>query len=397
MTTKVPLSELSDRMNRFRARMDAEHPRWQLAAIFSRVNQYYFTGTMQDGMLLVPRDGKPTFWVRRSFERACSESLFPDIRPMKGFRDAAQPGSATRDVIHLEAEVVPLALLERFRKYFPCQTVAALDAQVARVRAIKSPYELAILERAGRIHQRALEEEVPALLREGMSEAELGCELFSLMVRQGHQGVARFAMFGVEVMFGLFGFGENSLYPTNFDGPGGCVGLEPAAPVLGSRTRTLRKGDLVFIDIGCGVEGYHTDKTMTYFFGAQPPEELAALQRRCVDLERWLATMLKPGAVPSQIHATIMASLDPEFLHDFMGFGNRRVNFLGHGVGLQVDEPPAIAQGFDEPLTAGMVIALEPKKGVPGVGMVGIEDTFVVTPDGGRSITGNHPGLIRVG
>ena len=397
MTTKVPLSELSDRMNRFRARMDAEHPRWQLAAIFSRVNQYYFTGTMQDGMLLVPRDGKPTFWVRRSFERACSESLFPDIRPMKGFRDAAQPGSATRDVIHLEAEVVPLALLERFRKYFPCQTVAALDAQVARVRAIKSPYELAILERAGRIHQRALEEEVPALLREGMSEAELGCELFSLMVRQGHQGVARFAMFGVEVMFGLFGFGENSRYPTNFDGPGGCVGLEPAAPVLGSRTRTLRKGDLVFIDIGCGVEGYHTDKTMTYFFGAQPPEELAALQRRCVDLERWLATMLKPGAVPSQIHATIMASLDPEFLHDFMGFGNRRVNFLGHGVGLQVDEPPAIAQGFDEPLTAGMVIALEPKKGVPGVGMVGIEDTFVVTPDGGRSITGNHPGLIRVG
>ena len=397
MTTKVPLSELSDRMNRFRARMDAEHPRWQLAAIFSRVNQYYFTGTMQDGMLLVPRDGKPTFWVRRSFERACSESLFPDIRPMKGFRDAAQPGSATRDVIHLEAEVVPLALLERFRKYFPCQTVAALDAQVARVRAIKSPYELAILERAGRIHQRAREEEVPALLREGMSEAELGCELFSLMVRQGDQGVARFAMFGVEVMFGLFGFGENSLYPTNFDGPGGCVGLEPAAPVLGSRTRTLRKGDLVFIDIGCGVEGYHTDKTMTYFFGAQPPEELAALQRRCVDLERWLATMLKPGAVPSQIHATIMASLDPEFLHDFMGFGNRRVNFLGHGVGLQVDEPPAIAQGFDEPLTAGMVIALEPKKGVPGVGMVGIEDTFVVTPDGGRSITGNHPGLIRVG
>jgi Xaa-Pro aminopeptidase len=138
-------------MNRFRARMEAEHPRWQLAAIFSRVNQYYFTGTMQDGMLLLPRDSEPTFWVRRSFERACTESLFPDIRPMKSFRDAAQPGAATREVIHLEAEVVPLALLERFRKYFPCQTVAALDSQMTRVRAVKSPYELAILERAGRI------------------------------------------------------------------------------------------------------------------------------------------------------------------------------------------------------------------------------------------------------
>jgi Xaa-Pro aminopeptidase len=90
--------------------------------------------------------------------------------------------------------------------------VAALDPQLARVRAVKSPYEISILERAGRVHRQALEEHVPALLREGMSEAELGCELFSLMVRQGYQGLARFAMFGVEAMFGLFAFGENSLY-----------------------------------------------------------------------------------------------------------------------------------------------------------------------------------------
>ena len=78
-------------MKRFRARMDAENPGWELAAFFGRVNQYYFTGTMQDGLLLVPRDGEPVFWVRRSFERAGAESLFPDIRPMKSFRDA-DPG-----------------------------------------------------------------------------------------------------------------------------------------------------------------------------------------------------------------------------------------------------------------------------------------------------------------
>ena len=72
-----------------------------------------------------------------------------------------------------------------------------------------------------------------------------------------------------------------------------------------------------------------------------------------------------------------------------MGFGNRRVNFFGRGAGLQIDEPPVIAEGFDEPLAAGMVLALEPKKGVPGVGMVGTENTFLVTPDGGKSITGD--------
>ena len=397
MTTKVPLPELADRLKRFRARMDAENPGWQLAAILGRVNQYYFTGTMQDAMLLLPRDGEPTLWVRRSFERARAESPFPDIRPMKSFRDAAQAAPATREVIHVEAEVVPLALLERFRKQFPCKTLASMDAQVAKVRAVKSAYEIAILERAGQIHRRVLEEDVPTLLREGMSEAELGCELFSVMVREGHQGLARFGMFGAEIVLGQLGFGENSLCPTGLDGPGGCLGLEPAAPVLGSRTRTLRKGDLVFIDVGCGVEGYHTDKTMTYIFGGRLPDGVVAIQRRCVDLERRLAAMLKPGAIPSQIHATVMDSLEAEFLKDFMGFGNRRANFLGHGVGLQVDEPPAIAQGFDEPLAEGMVMALEPKKGVPGVGMVGSENTFVVTAEGGRSITGSSPGMIPVG
>jgi Xaa-Pro aminopeptidase len=92
-----------------------------------------------------------------------------------------------------------------------------------------------------------------------------------------------------------------------------------------------------------------------------------------------------------------MKGLDTEFLEHFMGFNGRRANFLGHGIGLQVDEPPAIAEGFDEPLMEGMVIALEPKRGIPGVGMVGIENTFVVTAQGGRSITGNSPGLIPVG
>jgi Xaa-Pro aminopeptidase len=115
-----------------------------------------------------------------------------------------------------------------------------------------------------------------------------------------------------------------------------------------------------------------------------------------VELEHRLASLLKPGAIPAEIYARTMESLDPEFLKNFMGFGNRRANFLGHGVGLQIDEPPVIAEGFDEPLTGGMVLALEPKKGVPGVGMVGTENTYLVTPEGGRSLTGSHPGLILV-
>jgi Xaa-Pro dipeptidase len=393
---QVPISELTDRMRRLRACMDAENANWEMAAIFGRVNQYYFTGTMQDGVLLIPRNGDAVFCVRRSHERACAESLFPDIRPMKGFRDAVPVVPGARAVIHVDTELVPVALLARFRKYFPCKEIVSLDSQLARLRAVKSPYELAIMERAGAIHRRILEEDVPSLLRKGVSEAEFGCDLFSLLVREGHQGVIRFGTFGVDVAVGQLGFGENSIYPTSFDGPGGCLGIGPAAPVLGSRDRKLRTGDLAFVDIGFAVDGYHTDKTMVYMFGRPLPEEVIAVHRRCVEIQHRLASLIKPGAIPSDIYTTVMNGLDPEFLQNFMGFGNRRANFLGHGVGLQIDDLPVIAEGFDEPLAEGMVLALEPKKGVAGVGMVGIEDTFIVTPEGGRSITGTNPGLILV-
>jgi len=373
--------------------MDAEQPQWSLAAILGRVNQYYFTGTMQDGVLLIPRRGEPVLWVRRSFERACTESLLPAIRPMKSFRDAAQSFSRIPETIHIEADVVPFGLVQRFRKHFPCREVAALDAQMAKVRALKSPYELALMARAGGIHRRIMEEEVPKLLREGISEAQFGADLYAAMVRQGHQGLVRFGAFGVEAVVGQIGFGESSLCPTSWDSPGGFQGLGPGAPVLGSSHRSLRRGDLVYLDTGCSVEGYHSDKTLTYLFGGAPSREALAMQEQCVQVERRASGMLRPGAIPSEIYSTIMDSLDAEFRKHFMGYGDRRCNFIGHGIGLQIDELPVIAEGFDEPLVEGMVIALEPKRGTAGVGMVGSENTYLVTPNGGKSLTGNHPGL----
>jgi len=396
MERKTPASELRDRMERFRLRMDTENPSWEFAAIFGRTNQFYLTGTMQDGVLLIPRDDEAVLWVRRSLERALDESLFPDIRPMKSFRDAAAGMGACPGTVHVDAETVPLALLERFRKYFPFRETAALDTQAAKVRSKKSAYELAIMEQAGRIHRHVLEDCVPGMLREGMSEAGLGGEVFSLMVREGHHGIARFGRFGTEMVLGQIGFGESSLYPTNFDGPGGCLGVAPGAPVLGSSDRTLKAGDLVFLDCACGVQGYHTDKTMTYIFRRSLPEEAIDAHRLCVEIQDEAAALLRAGTRPSEVYETVIGGLEPAFLKNFMGFGDRRVPFLGHGVGLQVDEVPVIARGFDEPLEEGMVIALEPKVGVRGVGMVGIENTFVVTRGGGRSITGTNPGLILV-
>lgn len=119
MFSKVPFEELQTRMIRFRSKMDATEPEWNMAVIFGKINLYYFTGTLQEGMLFVPRDNEAVFWVRRSYERATNESLFPIIRQMESFRDVAGYYKTLPDTIFLETELIPLAFYQRFKKYFP--------------------------------------------------------------------------------------------------------------------------------------------------------------------------------------------------------------------------------------------------------------------------------------
>ncbi len=396
MSIKVPARELTTRMQALRKRMDQDHPEWELLAIFSKVNQFYFTGTMQDAVLLIPRERDASYWVRRSLQRAQEESEFPTIRQMGSFRDAAATFATLPQVIHVEGERLPLSAFQRFNKHFKSTSAAPADLSISAVRAVKSEYELQRMRKAGTIHQRILEQRVPELLRAGISEAQFASELYPVMVAEGHHGIARFGMYDTEMLIGHLCFGESSIYPTYFDGPGGHYGMSPAVPLLGSRTHLLHAGDLVFVDVCCGVDGYNTDKTMTYVFDGELPQEAVDIHKRCVEIQDETAAMLKPGAVPAQIFAKIIDKLEPEFMQNFMGFGERQANFLGHGIGLHVDEWPVIAKGFDEPLQENMVIAIEPKKGLAGIGMVGTENTFLVTPTGGESLTGNHPGLLAV-
>jgi Xaa-Pro dipeptidase len=396
MINKVPSIELSIRLNRFRALMDIQNPGWELAVFFSKINQFYFTGTMQEGMLLIPRHDEAVLWVRRSIERAMDESLFPVIRPMNGFRDAAAGSGTMPSAVYVETEIIPIAFLQRFQKHFPFRDALPLDAQIAALRAVKSDYELELMKISGENHRLVLEERVPAMLKEGMSEVDLAGALYEQMLKEGHHGISRCGMFDTELSLGIVAFGENSLYPTSFNGPGGIYGMSPAVPLIGSRNRKLKRGDLVFVDIGFGHEGYHTDKTLTYLFGRKPDKELLREHNICLDIQHRLAEQLKPGAIPTLLYENMINSLPPVFLKNFMGFGSRQVKFLGHGIGLVIDETPVIAKGFDSPLEENMVLAIEPKKGIENVGMAGIENTFIVTPHGGESITGHSKGMVVV-
>jgi len=396
---ELTLQELILRREKFTALMTARFPNWNTAVIMESVNKYYFTATIQDGVLLIRRDGSLIYGVRRSLERALEESPLPqrEIIGISTYRDLAQTLGGNLGEVYVEGDTMPLVTKDRLAKYFNMDNVGFLDSVVRTGRSVKSPYELEAIRESAQAHRKLLEESVPALLREGMIEHEFLGELSREMYRLGYQGMARFHQFQIDINIGQVGFGTNALVPTWFDGPGGCRGNGPWAPYSGDSQRKLKKGEPVFVDVAFGMRGYHSDKTQVYFLGREVPQDFLKAHSFCIDIQKRLASMLKPGEIPSKIYETILASIPPERQDHFMGVSpNHRVKFLGHGVGLNIDEFPVIAKGFDEPLEENMVLALEPKYAVSGIGMAGVEDTYLVTQNGGECLTGGGRDIILV-
>jgi len=393
--TKVLGSELKIRLEQFKKFLTEIDDAWEAGFIFGRINIFYFTGTMQNGVLFIPREGEPVFYVRKSFERACEESPLENIKSIKSFRDVADDIGSKIEAAHIEKDVVPLGFIERFSKYFDIKKFKSLDLAVLKSRAIKTEFELEMMRKAGEIHREVMDNIIPTLLTEGISEAELGGKILEAFISMGSFGVTRMGTFNAELFLGDICFGESGNYYTPFDGPVGVVGAGAAMPVFGSFRRRLKRDTVVLADTGCNYEGYHTDKTAVYAFG-EIPQEAYDIHKRCVEIQQMVAENLKPGNIPSEIYKKVMDSIDEDFDINFMGFGPNKVKFLGHGIGLVIDEYPVIAKGFNEPLVKNMTLAIEPKKGIEKIGMVGIENTFVVTEKGGVSITGDKFEIVKV-
>lgn len=385
---KVPENELLGRMKRFTAEMDRLYPDWEICAFVGGISMYYLTGTICDGILMIKRGDSATLWVRRSVERAVLESNFNDIRKMTSFREVAENIGELPDTLYLDMSQATLEWYGIFSKYLKFEKTLPIDSVMLKTRAVKSSYEIEIIKNAGNIINRLLCDEVPAFFHAGISEAELGTEIYSLFIKNGYHGVSRFSMRNTDVVLGHIGFGESSLYPSIFNGASGTPGLCPAVPVLGSREITLKEGDLVYIDVGFGLEGYNVDKTLVYSYKKGQPEYVNDIHEHCLELERKAASMMRAGVKPSDIYNDVTGAVNPELRSRFMGTEGRNVPFLGHGVGLYVDEYPVITKKFGEPLEAGMTIAIEPKIGIESVGMVGSENTYLITEKGAESLTG---------
>lgn len=396
------MSEYIQRVERLQERLVQQ--RLDGCMITQNIDLYYFTGSMQTGYLFVPSEGEAVFFVRRSVVRAQDESAL-QVEPLGSFRTfgerlastfAAPFGQAASRRLKLAAEfdVLPVQQLQRLQTVLPDVDWVDGSMIVRELRMIKSSSEIKLIRESARIIDLAFEQAIAAL-KPGMTELELisGIELF--IRRHGHIGVMRMRGYNQEVITGMVGAGEAAAMPTYFDGPAGGQGLSAAVPQSVSR-RPIQANEPILIDIGCCIDGYVIDQTRTAVIGTLP-DDLVRAYDTSEQILRSVEAMLKPGQICERLYMhSLQLAFDAGLSDHFMGYGDDQVKFLGHGIGLEIDELPVLAKGFSYPLQTGMVIAIEPKFTFPQRGVVGIEDSYAITDSGFERLTVSREGLIVV-
>ena len=371
--------------------------------IFSRLNIYYFTGSFANGVFWLPLHGEPVLFCRRGVERSRIESPLTHICSFKSYGDIESIlnglGFSLPEQVAAEMNGLSWALSNSLTKYFSSRRFIPADKIIGMSRAKKSDWELTILREAGSKHARCLTRLLPPFLHDGISELEICHKISELFFSEGHLGILRMENYGEEVFLGHISVGDSANYPSTFNGPVGLRGVHPATPYMGSADVKWTAGKPLIIDNGFTLAGYITDKTQVYWLGKIETMPANAIEAHtfCIDLQNEIAESLRPGILPSALWNQCLAKVERSpWKSGFMGLGTNKVSFVGHGIGLAIDEYPVLTTGFDYPLEAGMTIALEPKIGIPGFGMVGVENTFEVTPSGGKCLTGENFDIISV-
>lgn len=391
----TPLEELNERIERFQQRLAAADV--DGALILQKADLFYLSGTAQQAQLYVPAAGTPVLMVKKSHARARAESTLQRVVPIASPKDIPgclkEAGLSMPPRLGLECDVLPANYYHLYRSLFNDVAVADISPQIRSVRAIKSPHELEIMTEAARLAD-AVAAGVPDLLREGISELALAGQVEARARALGHQGVIRMRLWGNELFYGHLMAGPSAAEPSYLASPTGGAGAGPAV-AQGAGFRLIRPNEPILVDYVFAFNGYLADHTRIFAIGDLPDDLVRGHAAMC-RIQEHLSRQCRPGVTGGGIYdMAVQMAADAGYSAHFMGSGENRVAFVGHGIGLELDEYPFIAKGQSQPLAEGMVIALEPKLVIPGRGVVGIENTHVVTATGLRRLT-RHPDEIHV-
>jgi Xaa-Pro aminopeptidase len=361
------------------------------ALLQQNADLYYYTGTVQQSHLYVPVDGRATLFVRKVLERARLESAlgeFGAIEELESPKDLPRRIAERYDVlptrVGAELDVLPVAQFRRLQKLFPEAAFEDVGRAIVRQRAVKSPWEVERIRAAA-----AVADEVslliPGILEEGLTEVQFAGRVEAEARRLGHEGYIRMRGFNQEMFYGQLLTGESGAVPSYLDTPLAGTGLS-ASVAQGASFRRIGRGEPVVFDFVPVRDGYMADFTRSYSIGPLPAE-LTHAYDAALQVQEAATAAARPG-VPCRAvwEAAQAAAAGAGLAGSFMGHGAGQVPYVGHGIGIELDELPVLT-GSSLELEAGMVFALEPKFVLPRLGAIGIENTWVVTGDGVERLT----------
>ena len=349
------------------------------------IDVYYFSGTRQTATLWVPADGNPLLMVRKSYARAVKESQIENSVPFPSSKDFPALFSEGVKKVGMTFDVIPVQQLNYYAKLLPGREFVDISSINRELRSVKSPWELERMHESG---DRLCEvfAQIPQFLQPGMREIDLAAEFECRLRKAASEGYLRMRAFNQELFQGLAVSGDNASQPGFFDGPITGRGLSSASP-QGASTALIERNVPIVMDFAGIFNGYIVDMTRMFVIGSLEPELLHAFDT-ALKIQTYLSENLKPGNICEELFAGALELADRAGLgKNFMGAPGENAKFVGHGVGLELDEFPAIVHGFKVPLQVGQVIALEPKFVFPGQGVIGIENDFAVGNNGGVRLT----------
>ena len=384
---KTPKDELTRRIEALQRRMVYEDI--DGALIIQNADLLYFTGTVQQAYLFVPPAGEPLFFVRKNLERVREESELDCIFSIGSLRDLpkllADHGYTQIHRLGMELDVVPVNQYFLYQNALKPGEIVDIWPSIQAVRAVKSEYEIGIMREVAFLSD-FIVETCRSNLREGLADIELAAIVEAAARARGHHGFVRTRAFNQEVYWGHLISGPDAADISYVNGTTGGRGLSNAFP-QGSGWRSIRRQEPVIVDLCAVMYGYHVDQTRTLSLGALP-DKLDKAYKIALEIEHEVGKTIYPGVAVGELYEKAKRVAE---LHDlgehFMGYGRQRLGYCGHGVGLELDEFPVVMRGGKTFLSRGMVIAVEPKFHFPGVGVVGVEDTFVVMDEGSQKLT----------
>jgi len=393
---KVPPQEIHQRLARFQAALATVD--LDGALLFQNVDIFYFSGTIQSSILFIPTEGNPILMVQKGFQRVQEESPLEDIVAVNG---KSHLTGTLRDFgvrrigrLGLELDVLPAQLYLWLEEIFPQCRFVDVSGLIRKQRMIKSPYEIDQIRKAAAILDQGCRE-IQGLIREGVTELEIDGHLAFIARREGHMGILRMRGWNQEMTHAHVLSGESGSVVSFLNSPHGGSGNTPAV-AQGAGFRRIRKNEPIGIDYGVGINGYLADQFRTFVIG-DLPSELDGAHQCSREIHDLFAREAKPGVPSAHLYAMAKGLASRAgFGECFMGHGEGQVRFVGHGLGLEIDEFPVIAPTFEEELAEGMVMAFEPKFVFPGKGVVGMEDDYVVTSSGVERLTLTEQVLIKL-